>query len=201
MAKKSQNMVEVQEQRFNENTRTVYLIDDIDQEQVRNAIIALHCLDDTQGNIMLVLSTSGGCEDSAYALHDVIKHLRNDVIITGLGRVYSAGTIVFAAGDKRYLTTHTKFMMHYGDMTLHGTSVESPPGTGTEGKIDARTMIAIGKDMEECMKRYMMLMSAYSGQPPGSIRDWCDREVYFTAGQAVSYGFAHEVLKYESIPK
>lgn len=200
MAKKAQNMVEVQGQALNENTRTVYLIDEVSDDTARNTIISLQALDESDGNIRLVLCTSGGEVDPGYAIHDCIRLLRNDVHVVGLGKVYSIGAVVLAAGDKRILTTHCKFMIHYGDVTLHGNN-DGLPGTGTESKIDSRTMIALGKDLEEDNRRYIMLMSAYSGQSPTNIKDWCDKEVYFTAHQAVNYGFAHEVMKYESVSK
>lgn len=95
-------------------SRTILLTDDIGEFSVGNAIKALHVLDRSSGDITIKLCTDGGEWYSGMALYDVIAACQNKVIVLGMGKVMSMGSIILQAADERVLLPNTTVLVHYG---------------------------------------------------------------------------------------
>jgi ATP-dependent Clp protease protease subunit len=74
-------------------------------------LLVLDMANDT-APIYLLINSEGGDVHSALAIHDIIKSISAPVYTVGSGQVMSAGSLIFAAGDKRYSFPHTWFMLH-----------------------------------------------------------------------------------------
>ncbi|MCK9542127.1 MAG: ATP-dependent Clp protease proteolytic subunit [Novosphingobium sp.] len=64
--------------------------------------------------ISITLNTCGGSWDDGIAIYDIIRALKSEVTIIGVGKVYSMGSIIIQAADVRVLTENTTFMIHDG---------------------------------------------------------------------------------------
>lgn len=64
--------------------------------------------------ILLYLSSHGGSVDAGFELIDAIKMSKTPVYTINLGYWYSMGFFIGIAGDKRFATQNSTFLMHDG---------------------------------------------------------------------------------------
>jgi ATP-dependent Clp protease protease subunit len=91
------------------------------------------------------------------------------------------GQFLLSAGTqgKRYATPHARVMMHQPSGGIGGTA--------SDIKIQAEQMLHIKKQMAE-------LIAEHTGQPLEQIQKDSDRDRWFTARQALEYGFVDHVI-------
>lgn len=164
--------------------RTLYLIGEIDDTTSRNFIIAFSLLDQVDGPITIVLVSPGGDEDSGYAIFDIIRTAKNNVIMKGFGSVHSIAAIIFQAGDEKYLSPLSSMMIHNGSVDMGST-------------MEVDKIIVAGKIFQENNLKYQKILSEFSGNSIETIAKWCTEEKYFTANEAVEKGFADGLIDYE----
>lgn len=103
--------------------RIILINKDIDEESVGEWVGRLLLLDlKNQKPILLFVHTFGGNAYSAYGLVDVIQHCKSPIITVCNGLAASGGSLILAAGTKRYATPQSEIMMHqswseYGTLT------------------------------------------------------------------------------------
>lgn len=108
----------------NDATRIIYLYDRIDYKKVASVIFSIseiidrdnntaECCDDyTPKPIKLYISTDGGDVDAMWVLADVISKYKTPIHTYCLGRCASCGFMIFIVGHKRFITEHSKLMIH-----------------------------------------------------------------------------------------
>ncbi len=129
--------------------------------------------------IEMYLSTYGGDAYSGLAIYDVIRACKCTVSIFAKGKIMSAGTLIFLAGDIRIAAPNTRFMIH---------SVSS----GTEGK--ARDMAV---DVEEAKYVNNKMVEVYTERtkmknPKFWQKKLLSHDHYFSLTEAISYGLIKE---------
>lgn len=95
----------------------IYLYEEITQEAFRNfslrsRYLRLYKKPDV---VNVYISTIGGDVDYALGIVDEISGLQNagiKVNTIGIGQVYSSGIFILCAGDRRYGTENTTYMIH-----------------------------------------------------------------------------------------
>jgi len=95
--------------------RRIMIDDEIDEISMGRAIRGiLKMVDaDQQKPIDVYLNTYGGSVYDCFALYDVLRSLDGIVIRThALGKIMSAGFILFLAGDERRSYPRSRFMIH-----------------------------------------------------------------------------------------
>jgi ATP-dependent Clp protease protease subunit len=97
-----------------------------------------------------------------------------------MGLAASMGQFLLSAGapGKRYATPHARVMMHQPSGGIGGTA--------SDIKIQAQQMLHIKKQMAE-------LIAQHTGQPLEQIEADSDRDRWFTAEEALAYGFVDHV--------
>jgi len=103
------------------------------------------------------------------------------VAATCVGQTASAAAILLAAGapGRRALLPHTRVLLHQ-------------PSTGGEGQISdlalqARELLRVREEME-------LVLARHTGQDVATLRRDTDRDMVFTAEQAVAYGLADLII-------
>lgn len=97
--------------------------DEVSVVSVAQLIKNIHILDSINSDpITLLLNTCGGEWESGIAVYDLIKTIKSKVYIIGLGKLYSMGSVIFQAGYKRYVYSHTQFLLHDGSEAFAGNS-------------------------------------------------------------------------------
>lgn len=129
--------------------------------------------------IEMYLSTYGGDAYSGLAIYDAIRACECAVSIFAKGKIMSAGTIIFLAGDIRVAAPNTRFMIH---------SVSG----GTEGK--ARDMAV---DVEEAKYINNKMIEIYTERtkmknPKFWQKKLAAHDHYFSLQEAIAYGMIKE---------
>lgn len=67
-------------------------------------------------NLYLYINSVGGCTRSSMAMFEIMRTLSDEghinIVTQAFDDCYSASFVLFLAGDLRYATKHTKFMIH-----------------------------------------------------------------------------------------
>jgi ATP-dependent Clp protease protease subunit len=148
-----------------------------------NAICAqllLLAAEDPDKDIWLYINSPGGSVTAGMAIFDTMQWVSPDVATVGMGLAASMGQFLLSAGapGKRYATPHARVMMHQPSGGIGGTA--------SDIKIQAQQMLHIKKQMAE-------LIAQHTGQPLEQIEADSDRDRWFTAEEALAYGFVDHV--------
>ena len=133
----------------------------------------------------LYISTYGGSASDMFAIYDIMRQIREecDISTIGVGKVYSAGTLLLAAGTKgkRKIGKNCRVMIH--DIV-----------SGTSGSLhDLKNEL---KEINMIQKQYISMMARETNMTEREIRNLIKKKinVYLTAEQAVEMGIADEVI-------
>jgi len=98
-----------------------------------------------------------------------------------MGQASSAAAVLLAAGapGRRSVLRHAKVLLHQPSSQAQGTL----PDLAVEAKEVARVRAEIDE-----------ILSRHTGHPVAKIRQDTDRNKTFTAGEAVAYGLADQVI-------
>jgi len=163
--------------------RIVFLGSEV-KDQNANAICAQMLLlnaEDDKSDISLYINSPGGSVDSGMAIYDTMQFITNDVVTVGMGLAASMGQFLLAAGTpgKRYSLPHARIMMHQPSGGIGGSA--------SDIKIQAEQSLLLKKQLNE-------LQAHHTGQSLEQIELDSDRDRWFTAQQAVEYGFIDHVV-------
>ncbi|MEL4356914.1 MULTISPECIES: ATP-dependent Clp protease proteolytic subunit [unclassified Luteococcus] len=164
--------------------RIVFLGDEVKDENA-NAICAQLLLlnaEDPDKDIYLYINSPGGSVTAGMAIFDTMQWISNDVATVAMGLAASMGQFLLSAGTKgkRYALPHSRIMMHQPSGGIGGTA--------SDIRIQAEQSLHIKKQMAE-------LISEHTGQPLEQIEADSDRDRWFTAQQALDYGFIDHVYE------
>ena len=167
---------------------TLYLVGEIDDELAYRFLVGLHVLDSIGMPIKVVMCSPGGSDSAGCAIYDAIRLAKNHVTIDGYGCVQSIAALILQAADCRRLSPETRFMIHNGSINM-------------SGGVDANTMVSIGREIEHNNIRYSRILADRSGKSLSEIKALCNEETYYSANEAVDFGFADEVINVVPQPK
>ncbi|MBA2698504.1 MAG: ATP-dependent Clp protease proteolytic subunit [Nocardioidaceae bacterium] len=164
--------------------RIVFLGSEV-RDQNANAICAQMLLlnaEDPTSDIFLYINSPGGSVDAGMAIYDTMQYISNDVATVGMGLAASMGQFLLCAGakGKRYALPHARIMMHQPSGGLGGSA--------SDIKIQAEQSLYIKKVLFE-------LISKHTGQGLEQVEQDADRDRWFTADQAKTYGFIDNVVE------
>jgi ATP-dependent Clp protease, protease subunit len=164
-------------------SRIVFLGAEVDDE-VANRIAAqllLLAAEDPERDISFYINSPGGSVTAGMAIYDTMQLIEPDVSTWGLGFVASMGQFLLSAGarGKRYSLPSTRILMHQPSAGLGGSE--------TDIGIRARVFT-------DSKRRLAELTAAHTGQPYEKIVADSDRDLWFTADEAVEYGFIDRVV-------
>jgi len=132
--------------------------------------------------IKIVLTSPGGDLDSTFLFYDTMKMIQSPIEI--LGRYCaSAGAILLAAGDRRYLLPHARVMLHLPAGQMGG---------------DARDWDIQHRQMEHYRDRVVgILRECGVKKSREEILADIDRDFWMGPKEAINYGLADEVMSKE----
>jgi ATP-dependent Clp protease protease subunit len=165
------------------NDRVVFLGSVIDAE-IANLVVAqlLHLeADDPGKDIHLYVNSPGGDAYAALAMYDAMQYVTCDVATICCGIAMSGGSLILQGGaeGKRMALPNARILIHQP----HG----SYQGQSTDMEIHAREAIAL-------RTRYEEIYAHHTGQDQSRIKADIERDRYFTAAEATSYGLVDRVI-------
>ncbi len=155
------------------------------EDQSSNLICAQLLLleaDDPNKDIALYINSPGGSVTAGLAIYDTMQYVNCDVATICVGLAASMGQFLLCAGapGKRYALPHSRILMHQPSGQMQGQASD----------------IAIQAEQIIYLKRMMAERIAHhTGQPIERIEADSDRDRWFTAQEALDYGFVDQVIE------
>jgi ATP-dependent Clp protease protease subunit len=164
--------------------RIIFLGSEVREENA-NAICAQMLLLNAENpvkDIYLYINSPGGSVDSGMAIYDTMQWISNDVATVAMGLAASMGQFLLSAGikGKRFALPHSRIMMHQPSGGLGGTA--------SDIRIQAEQSLHIKRTMSQ-------LIAEHTGQTVDQIEADSDRDRWFTAEEALAYGFIDHVYE------
>ncbi len=145
------------------------------------AQMLLLAAEDPTSDISLYINSPGGSVTAGMAIYDTMQFIECDVATYAMGLAASMGQFLLSAGHrgKRYALPHAKVLMHQ-------------PSAGVGG---VESDIAIQAEQYRRLKREMAeLIAEHTGQTVDRVIADEDRDRWFTAQEALAYGFVDQVI-------
>ena len=149
-----------------------------------NAICAqllLLAAEDPDRDIYLYINSPGGSVTAGMAIYDTMQYVKPDVVTVGMGLAASMGQFLLTAGapGKRYITPHTRVLLH---QPLGGAG-----GSATDIRINADLILGMKKELAQ-------ITASRTGKSVEQVEADGDRDHWFTAQEALEYGFVDRVV-------
>jgi ATP-dependent Clp protease, protease subunit len=163
--------------------RIVFLGSEVDDE-IANRITAqllLLAAEDPEKDITFYINSPGGSVSAGMAIYDTMELIEPDVATWAMGMAASMGQFLLSSGTqgKRYALPHARIMMHQPSGGVGGTASD----------------IAIRAEVLGKWKLEMAELTAdQTGQTVDQITADADRDRWFTADEAKTYGFVDHVV-------
>ena len=163
--------------------RIIFLGTQVD-DQSANLICAqllLLAAEDADKDIAVYINSPGGSVTAGLAIYDTMQLVQPDVSTVCMGLAASMGQFLLCSGapGKRYALPHSRILMHQPSGQMQGQASD----------------IAIQAEQIIYLKRMMAERIAFhTGQTIERIEADSDRDRWFTADEALDYGFIDKVI-------
>ncbi len=165
--------------------RVVFLIGDIHYASAAKVMMQMLYLENQKRgqDINFYINSPGGNVDDTLAIYDTMQYISSEVATYCIGRAYSGGALLLASGHpgKRHILPHAKVMIHqpWGGVG----------GQTTDIQIQAEQIIKDKRQLNEILARH-------TGQTLERIAKDGERDKFFTAEEAKSYGLVDEIASF-----
>jgi len=162
--------------------RIIWLGSDVRDDNANEiaAKMLLLAAEDSERDIYLYINSPGGSITAGMAIYDTMQYVPNDIVTVGIGMAASMGQFLLSSGTKgkRYATPNTRVLLH---QPLGGFG-------GTASDIQTQA------ELINSMKRQLATITAeQTGKTVEQIIADGDRDRWFTADEALEYGFIDHI--------
>jgi ATP-dependent Clp protease protease subunit len=156
-------------------------VDDAIANQICAQLLLLSA-EDAKRDINLYINSPGGSVTAGMAIFDTMELIECDVATWAMGLSASMGQFLLSAGTKgkRYALPHARILMHQGSAGLYGTA--------SDIKIQAEQWNLTKREMAE-------ITALHTGQAVEQVEKDSDRDRWFTAEEALEYGFVDHIVR------
>jgi ATP-dependent Clp protease, protease subunit len=163
--------------------RIIFLGQQVDDD-IANRIAAQMLLlsaEDPDADISLYINSPGGSVTAGMAIFDTMEFIECDVATYAMGLAASMGQFLLSAGarGKRYALPHCQILMHQPSAGVGGTE--------SDITIQAQLFKRHKREMAE-------LIAQHTGQTVEKITADFDRDRWFSAQEALEYGFVDHLI-------
>jgi len=144
------------------------------------AKLLLLAAEDAEKDIYLYINSPGGSITAGMAIYDTMQFVPNDIVTVGIGMAASMGQLLLTAGTKgkRYITPNARVLLHQPHGGFGGTAS------------DIQTQAQLILDMK---RRLAEITAAQTGKSVDQINADGDRDRWFSAQEALDYGFVDHI--------
>ncbi len=165
--------------------RIIWLGSEVRDENANEiaAKLLLLAAEDAERDVYLYVNSPGGSVTAGMAILDTMLFIPNDVVTVGIGMAASMGQLLLTAGTKgkRYITPNARVLLHQPHGGFGGTAS------------DIQTQAQLILDMK---RRLAEITAAQTGKSVEQVNADGDRDRWFTADEALEYGFVDKVIKH-----
>ncbi|WP_285117034.1 ATP-dependent Clp protease proteolytic subunit [Leifsonia sp. fls2-241-R2A-40a] len=162
--------------------RIIWLGSEVRDENANEiaAKLLLLAAEDPKRDIYLYINSPGGSITAGMAIYDTMQFVPNDIVTVGIGMAASMGQLLLTAGTKgkRYITPNARVLLHQPHGGFGGTAS------------DIQTQAQLIIDMKN---RLAEITAAATGKSVEQVNADGDRDRWFTAQQALEYGFVDHI--------
>lgn len=165
--------------------RIIFLSENVTKESAAqlSALLLYYDNEDHNEPIKLFLNSNGGDASGLSNIYDVMHMIKAPVHTICMGKCYSAGAVLLAAGQKgnRYAFKNSKIM-------IHGIQAAFPiPG---HDAVNSKNYYNFLQDNND---NIMKILAKHTGHELADIKSDCLRDVWLDAKQAVDYGIIDSI--------
>ncbi|MEU4226514.1 ATP-dependent Clp protease proteolytic subunit [Nonomuraea sp. NPDC026600] len=144
--------------------------------------LLLLAAEDPHRDITLYINSPGGSVTAGMALYDMMQFVPCDVATVAMGFAASMGQLLLCAGTpgKRYALPNARIVMH---QPLGGIG-----GSASDIQIQAENLLYTKRRLAE-------ITAQHTGRPLEQIQADSDRDRWFTAQEALDYGFVDHLAE------
>ena len=149
--------------------RVVFLFGEINHASAARIMMQMLYLENQKKgqDINFYINSPGGAVDDTLAIYDTMRFISSKVATYCVGRAYSGGALLLAAGEKgkRFCLPHAKVMIHqpYGGVT----------GQTTDIQIQAEQIIKAKETLNEILARHTGQTLEQAGQFVLQLLSFC----------------------------
>ncbi|WP_439565980.1 ATP-dependent Clp protease proteolytic subunit [Microcella sp.] len=162
--------------------RIIWLGSEVRDENANEiaAKLLLLAAEDPEKDIFLYINSPGGSITAGMAIYDTMQFVPNDIVTVGIGMAASMGQLLLTAGTKgkRYITPNARVLLHQPHGGFGGTAS------------DIQTQAQLITDMKH---RLAEITAAQTGKTVEQVNADGDRDRWFTAEEALAYGFVDHI--------
>ncbi|WP_374010739.1 ATP-dependent Clp protease proteolytic subunit [Leifsonia sp. LS-T14] len=162
--------------------RIIWLGSEVRDENANEiaAKLLLLAAEDPKRDIYLYINSPGGSITAGMAIYDTMQFVPNDIVTVGIGMAASMGQLLLTSGTKgkRYITPNARVLLHQPHGGFGGTAS------------DIQTQAQLIIDMKN---RLAEITAEATGKSVEQINADGDRDRWFTAQQALEYGFVDHI--------
>lgn len=147
------------------------------------AKILLLAAEDSEKDIFLYINSPGGSITAGMAIYDTMQYVPNDIVTVGIGMCASMGQFLLSSGTKgkRYATPNTRVLLHQP----HG----GFGGTASDIQTQAELIMSMKRQLAS-------ITAAQTGKTVEQVMLDGDRDRWFTAEEALEYGFIDQIQEF-----
>ncbi len=165
--------------------RIIWLGDEVRDDNANEicAKMLLLAAEDSTKDIFLYINSPGGSITAGMAIYDTMQYVPNDIVTVGVGMCASMGQFLLSSGTKgkRYATPNTRVLLHQPSGGFGGTAS------------DIQTQAELILSMK---KQLAGITAEQTGKTAEEIMAAGDRDRWFTAQEALEYGFIDHIQKH-----
>ncbi len=159
----------------------VYISGDINEEMLKRVMEETAKHEDDNLQMEIYICTNGGDPFYALAIYDYIRNLSSYITMIALGKIDSAGVLVYLAGDERLIGENGSIMIHSAQ-------------AGSNGTMSQDRVNQLSQDIAFIEERKLKIMSKKTKLSKKQIQAFIIKSTRFDAKKAVRYGFAHKII-------
>jgi len=129
--------------------------------------------------IKLHITSLGGEVIPGLMCYDILNKSRLPIYIHGEGQICSAATLIFMAGHKRYMTEHSKMLIHQLSSGVSGSFQKI-----TDNRYNCQML------MDDIKKIYL----DNSHISESELNDLLNKNIYLSSKECLKYGFIDKIL-------
>jgi len=166
--------------------RCIFLSEDVSKQSAAelSALLLYYDNENHEEPISLYIHSNGGDAAGLANIYDVMQMISAPIKTICVGKAYSAGAVILAAGTKgeRYAMRSSKIM-------IHGIQFAFPlPGQ------DIITSKNYYEFLKENNDNIMKILSDHTGHSLEKLKEDCKQDVWLSAQQALDYGLIDKIL-------
>lgn len=166
--------------------RIIFLKENITKELAADmtALLLYYDSNSTSEPVNIYIHCNGGDADGLIQIYDVMQMMQSPIRTICIGKAYSAGAVLLAAGTKGM-----RCAFKNSRMMIHGLQGYFPiPGQDHANSNNYMKFMRSNND------NIMKILSKHTGIPLKDIKEDCSRDLFLTPSQAVKYGLIDKVV-------